>query len=65
MAALRLAFDAAMRDPDLRAEAARQTLEINPVSGQELDALSARIMATPAEVAARLRKVLDPANSGK
>ena len=65
LAALRRAFDAAMQDPELRADAARQTLEINPVKGEELDALSARIMATPPDVAARLRKVLDPANSGK
>jgi tripartite-type tricarboxylate transporter receptor subunit TctC len=65
LAALRLAFDAAMKDPELLKDAARQTLEINPVSGDELDKLSARILATPPEVAARLRQVLDPANAGK
>ena len=65
LAALRLAFDTAMKDPELLKDAARQTLEINPVSGDELDKLSARILATPPEVAARLRQVLDPANSGK
>jgi len=65
LAALRLAFDTAMKDPELLKDAARQTLEINPVSGDELDKLSARILATPPEVAARLRQVLDPANAGK
>lgn len=65
LAALRRAFDASMKDPELLKDAARQTLDINPVSGDELDKLSARILATPPEVAARLRQVLDPANSGK
>ena len=65
LAALRRAFDAAMKDPDLLNEAGRQTLEINPVKGEELDRLSAQIMATPAAVGERLRRVLDPANSGK
>ena len=63
--ALRRAFDLAMKDAELLREAGRQTLEINPVKGEELDALSARIAATPADVAQRLRRVLDPANSGK
>ena len=65
LAALRRAFDASMKDPELLKGAARQTLYINPVSGDELDKLSARILATLPEVAARLRQVLDPANSGK
>ena len=65
LAALRRAFDASMKDPELLKDAARQTLDINPVSGDELDKLSAKILATPPEVAARLRQVLDPANSGK
>jgi tripartite-type tricarboxylate transporter receptor subunit TctC len=65
IAALRRAFNETMKDPDLLRDAARQTMEINPVTGEELDDLSARIMATPPSVAARLRQVLDPANSGK
>ena len=65
LAALRRAFEAAMKDPELLRDAARQTLEINPVTGEALDRLSAQIVATPADVAARLRRVLDPANSGK
>ncbi len=65
LAALRRAFNEAMKDPDLLRDAARQTMEINPVTGEELDDLSARITATSPSVAARLRQVLDPANSGK
>ena len=65
LAALRRAFDTAMKDPELLRDAVRQSLEINPVTGEELDKLSARIVATPPEVAARLRQVLDPAHSGK
>ena len=63
--ALRRAFDAAMKDAELLRDAQRLTLEINPVTGADLDKLSAQIVATPANVAAKLRKVLDPANTGK
>ena len=40
LAALRRAFDAAMKDPDLLRDAARQTMEIIPVTGEELDDLT-------------------------
>ena len=41
-AALRRAFDAAARDPEFVAEAQRLQLELNPVSGEEIDALITR-----------------------
>ena len=40
--ALRRAFDATTRDAEFRAEAARLQLELNPVSGEEIDALITR-----------------------
>ena len=41
--ALRRAFDATTRDPEFRADAERLQLELNPVSGEEVDALINRI----------------------
>jgi tripartite-type tricarboxylate transporter receptor subunit TctC len=41
--ALKNAFDATTRDPDFLADALRIQLEINPVNGQEIDDLIARI----------------------
>ena len=41
--ALRRAFDATTRDTEFRAEAARLQLELNPVSGEEIDMLITRI----------------------
>ena len=47
---LQKAFMAAMADPELLADAARLKLEINPVSGEALRVLAARIYATPKDV---------------
>jgi tripartite-type tricarboxylate transporter receptor subunit TctC len=41
--ALRRGFDATAADPAFRAEAERMQLELNPVSGEEIDALIARV----------------------
>jgi tripartite-type tricarboxylate transporter receptor subunit TctC len=43
LAALRRAFEETTHDPAFRAEAARLELELNPVSGEEVDALIRRI----------------------
>jgi hypothetical protein len=45
--ALRDAFDAAMQDPEFLAEAARQQLLINPVSGAKITELLERVYKTP------------------
>jgi tripartite-type tricarboxylate transporter receptor subunit TctC len=52
-AALIRAFDAAMKDPELAAEAAKAGMDIDPMSGSEIDALLAQIYATPADVVAK------------
>ena len=54
IAALRAAFDATMRDPDFLAEAARQKLIINPVSGEKIAGLLDRIYASPKDVLDRV-----------
>jgi tripartite-type tricarboxylate transporter receptor subunit TctC len=48
--ALRRAFDATMTDPDLRAEAARMNLAVEPSTGEDVMALLRRIYATPKAV---------------
>jgi tripartite-type tricarboxylate transporter receptor subunit TctC len=55
--ALRDAFDAAMKDPEFLAEAARQQLLINPVSGVKIAALLERVYQTPQELLDRLTSI--------
>jgi tripartite-type tricarboxylate transporter receptor subunit TctC len=52
--ALRDAFEATMRDPDFLAEAARQKLIINPVSGENISTLLDRAYAMPKDVLDRV-----------
>jgi tripartite-type tricarboxylate transporter receptor subunit TctC len=52
--ALRRAFDQVMKDRDLLADAAKQSLEINPSGGEEMQDILTRIYATPKELVARL-----------
>jgi tripartite-type tricarboxylate transporter receptor subunit TctC len=57
VAELRAAFNAMMEDPQLRAEAATQSLDIDPVSGAEIAALVDRLYATPPDVLDLVRKI--------
>ena len=54
-AALRKAFDAALKDPALIADAKKQNLELDPITGQEITDLMARLYGTPKTVAERVR----------
>jgi len=54
VAALRRAFDQVMKDKDLLADAAKQSLEINPAGGAEMQEIVARIYTTPKDLVARL-----------
>jgi tripartite-type tricarboxylate transporter receptor subunit TctC len=58
VAALRAGFDAAMKDPALRADAAKMSLGIAPVSGAEIAAFVADVARTPPSVAARAAAIL-------
>jgi tripartite-type tricarboxylate transporter receptor subunit TctC len=51
-AALQQAFDATMKDPEVQAEAKKEKLEINPVSGLEIEALLKEAYATAPAIAA-------------
>lgn len=52
------AYAKAMRDPGLLAEAKRSPLEINPTSGQELEALAKHVMGQPKDLVARMNKLM-------
>jgi tripartite-type tricarboxylate transporter receptor subunit TctC len=52
--ALRDAFEATMTDPEFLAEAARQKIIINPVSGEKIAGLLDRIYASPKDVLDRV-----------
>src|SRR5262249_20841031 len=53
LALLREAFRKAVEDPDLRADAERQKLAIDPTWGEDADVVIRRLYATPAQVIER------------
>ncbi len=55
---LREAYARALKDPQLMAEAKQSKLEIEPASGEDLQALTERIMNQPAEVIERVKKLV-------
>lgn len=59
VAALRKAFMEAMKDPELLAEAQRMNISIDPISGEELQQLSAKIFATPSDFVAKAKAALE------
>ena len=59
--ALREAFAKTMKDPAFIAEAERANTEVDPVSGEELDALTQKLHATPAEVVKRMQQIINAA----
>jgi tripartite-type tricarboxylate transporter receptor subunit TctC len=58
VAALRQAFDATMKDPEFQEAAAKARLDINPISGAELQTIVGEILATPKSVATRLSAII-------
>ncbi len=60
LAALRHAFNATVRDEVFLADAEKIGMEVNPVGGEDVEALVARILDTPAALAQRVRDVLKP-----
>jgi len=59
VAALRRAFDAAMKDPELLAEAEKSKIEIDPLPGEEVSELVKQVNATPPDVVARVRAAME------
>jgi len=56
--ALRAAFMAAMRDKELLAEAEKIGLIVDPISGEELQALAERIYATPTSIVEQAKQAM-------
>ena len=57
--ALRRAFDATMKDPAFVADAARLQLDIDPMTGEEVQALVAQLAGTPPAIVTRVRAALE------
>jgi tripartite-type tricarboxylate transporter receptor subunit TctC len=60
LAALRRAFDATMKDPAFVAEAEKLQLEIEPMTGAEIQTLLADAFATPKDIVAEAGELLTP-----
>jgi tripartite-type tricarboxylate transporter receptor subunit TctC len=56
--ALRKAFMAALADKDLLAEAAKSGFDVGPLSGEDLQAMVARLYALPPKVSERAKRSL-------
>jgi tripartite-type tricarboxylate transporter receptor subunit TctC len=56
---LRRAFDTAMKDRDFLNEAQKSGIDIDPVSGERVGALIAQVLATPKDIAERVRTIID------
>lgn len=60
--ALRRAFDETMTDPKFIAEARRMRLNLNPVSGEELDQIVKEMVEAPKPIVARLQAIVGARN---
>jgi tripartite-type tricarboxylate transporter receptor subunit TctC len=58
--AIRRAFDMAMKDPELLAEAEKLKIEIDPLTGEQVAALITEIYKTPPETVAHVREAMAP-----
>jgi tripartite-type tricarboxylate transporter receptor subunit TctC len=56
---LRAAYAKMLKDPELLREAEKGKMDVDPTSGEELEALIKKVMDQPKEVVARVRKMLD------
>jgi len=59
VAALREAFMATARDPDLQAEARKMQIDVEPITGAEVQDIVRRLYDTPAPLVAQLKHLLD------
>jgi tripartite-type tricarboxylate transporter receptor subunit TctC len=59
VAALRRAFDATMIDPAFLVEATRLQFDVDPLTGEQVQALVGELAATPRDVVARVRAALE------
>jgi len=57
--ALRRAFDATMKDEGFIAETMKIGFDLNPLTGEQVQALVAKLAETPSEIVARVRALLE------
>ena len=57
--AIRRAFDAAMKDKELIAEADKLKIEVDPLTGEQVAALIEKIYKTPADTVTRVREAME------
>jgi tripartite-type tricarboxylate transporter receptor subunit TctC len=55
---VRQGFAKTINDPDVKADAERKKLEVDPTSGEELETLAKEVIAQPPEIVERMRKML-------
>ena len=55
---LREAYSKMLKDPEFVAEANKRQWELNPVSGEKLEALAKEVIHQPADIVERLKKIL-------
>ena len=60
VAALRTAFMQALADKELRAEASKMQLDVDAMSGADLQRLVGELYATPSDLVERARQALTP-----
>ncbi len=61
LAALRQGFDATLKDPEFLVEAAKVQLEIDPLTGDQIEKLLAKAYSAPADVVKQAAILIDPA----
>ena len=60
--ALRRGFDAALKDQALMAEAQKAQIEIDPITGEEIEAMLKRLYALPDDIFKRVASFRQPAS---
>lgn len=55
---LREAFNRTMKDPDFLAETKKKRLDLDPTTGEEVEALAKELMSQPPEVVERIKKMM-------
>jgi tripartite-type tricarboxylate transporter receptor subunit TctC len=58
LAMLREALLKALNDPEFKAEAQKRNWEVEPVNGQELEAIAKKVVVQPPDVVERMKKIL-------
>lgn len=61
VAAVRLAYNEMVKSPEFKAQADKRNLEVDPVTGEQIDKIVARIMSFPKPVVERAQRAMNAA----